>query len=122
MSDQFFHPARFPASSEVSVAETYSPTVGMNNVTHANDKILINFSADTSAASLQFYSIEPATPLRITLKRGEIMLLDTEAQADPTKGNRISVAIADGKSGEPIRLTIKTSDGKELIAAETRIK
>jgi len=122
MSDQFFHPARFPASSEVSVAETYSPTVGMSNVTHANDNILINFSADTSAANLQFYSIEPATPLRITLKRGEMMLLDTEAQADPAKGNRISAAIADGKSGERVQLTIKTSDGKELIAAETRIK
>jgi uncharacterized protein DUF5107 len=122
MSDQFFHPARFPASSEVSVTETYSPTVGMSNVTHANDKILVNFSADTSAASLQFLSIEPASPLRITLKRSETMLLDTDAQADPEKGNRISAAIPGGQSGETIRLIIRTADGKELIAAEARIK
>ena len=122
VSDQFFHPARFPASSEVSVAETYSPTVGMSNVTHANDNILVNLSADSSAANLQFFSIEPSTPLRITLKRGEMMLLDAAVQADPARGNRMTAAIADAKSGETIRLTIRTADGRELIAAETRIK
>ena len=53
---------------------------------------------------------------------GETMLRDTNAQADPEKGNRISAAISSGKSGETIRLTIRTADGKELIAAETEIK
>lgn len=122
VSDQFFHAASFPASSEVSVAETYSPTVGMSNVTHANEKILINLSAETSAVDLQFFSIEPAAPLRITLKRGETLLFDDGATSDPIKGNRISVAIPDAKTGEPIRLTIRSADGKELIAADTNIK
>ena len=122
VSDQFFHPARFAASGEVSVTETYSPTVGMSNVTHANEKILINLSAETSAANLQFFSIEPSTPLRISLKRGEMALFDASVQPDPLNGNRIAAAIADGKSGEPIRVTIRTADGKELIAAETTIK
>jgi hypothetical protein len=94
----------------------------MSNVTHANDKILVNLSADSSAANLQFYSVEPATPLRIALKRGEMMLLDAAAQADPARGNRITAAIPNGKSGETVRLTITTADGRELIAAETRIK
>jgi Domain of unknown function (DUF5107) len=122
MSDQFFHPARLPALGEVSVTETYSPTVGMSNVTHANDNVLVNLAADSSAASLQFFAIEPATLLRITLKRGEMMLLDAGAQADPARGNRVTAAIPDGKSGETIRLTITTADGRQLIAAETRIK
>ncbi len=42
VSDEFFHSAEFPARSEVSIPETYSPTVGMSNVTHANANILIN--------------------------------------------------------------------------------
>src|SRR5262249_56614077 len=65
VSDQFFHPAHFPASSEVSVAETYSPTVGMTNVTHANDKMLINLAPAASSAVLQFFIIEPSFPLRL---------------------------------------------------------
>jgi Domain of unknown function (DUF5107) len=122
VSDQFFHPARFPALSEVSVAETYTPTVGMSNVTHANEKILVNLSTEAASVNLQYFSVEPSTPLRITLKRGETVLYDAGAKADPINGNRISAAIPAGTSGEPIRLTIGTVDGKALIAAETRIK
>ena len=122
VSDQFFHPARFPASSEVSVAETWSPTVGMSSVTHANEKILINLSAEALSVNLQFFSIEPSAPLRISLKRGATVLFDDGVAPDPTNGNRISAPIPAGGSGEPIRLTIGTADGKELIAAETEIK
>jgi hypothetical protein len=122
VSDQFFHSASFPALSEVSIPETYSPTVGMSNVTHANENMLINFSADRASATLQFFSIQPATPLRVTLKRGDAILFDDAVTADPKSGNRISVAIPAGSSGEQVRLTIRTAEGKELIAAATGIK
>ena len=122
MSDQFFHPARFPASGEVSVTETYSPTVGMSDVTHASERMLVNLSASTAAAMLQFVSIEPDAALRVTLKRGETTLFDRDVKPDPASGNRLSAALADGKAGETIRLTIRTADGKELIAAETQTR
>jgi hypothetical protein len=122
VSDQFFHSASFPALSEVSVPETYSPTVGMSNVTHANENMLINLSADRASATLQFFSIQPATPLRVTLKRDDAILFDDAVTADPKNGNRISVAIPAGSSGEQVRLTIRTAEGKELIAAATGIK
>jgi len=122
VSDQFFHSASFLALSEVSIPETYSPTVGMSNVTHANENILINFSADRASATLQFFSIQPAAPLRVTLKRDDAILFDDAVTADPKNGNRISVAIPAGSSGEQVRLTIRTAEGKELIAAATGIK
>jgi len=122
VSDQFFHSAEFPALGEVSIPETYSPTVGMSNVTHANENILINFSAEASAVNLQFFPIEPATPLRVTLKRGDAVLFDEAVNADPKNGNRISAPIPAGGSGDQIGLTIRTAEGKELIAAETKIK
>ena len=122
VSDKFFHSANFPARGEVSIPETYSPTVGMSNVTHANENILVNLSADASGANLQFFSIEPATPLRVTLKRGDAVLFNDAVKADPKNGNRISATIPAGGSGEQVRLTIRTTEGKELIAAETKIK
>jgi hypothetical protein len=122
MSDQFFHSANFPAGGEVSIAEIYSPTVGMSNVTDANENILVNLSAEASGVKLQFFSIEPARPLRVTLKRGEAVLFDATVQADPKNGNRVAAALPAGGSGEPVRLTISTAEGKALIAAETRIK
>ena len=119
VSDQFFHSADFPARGEVWIPETYSPTVGMSNVTHANENILVNLSASASDVTLQFFSVEPATPLRVTLKRGDMALFDDIVKADPKNGNRISAAIPAGGSGEQVQLSIRTSEGKELIAAET---
>jgi Domain of unknown function (DUF5107) len=122
VSDQFFHSARLPARGIVSIPETYSPTIGMSNVTHANENILINLKAEGASVNLQFFSIEPATPLRVTLKHGDSVLFDDAVNADPKNGNRISATIPAGGSGEQVRLTIRTADGKELIAAETKIK
>jgi hypothetical protein len=122
VSDQFFHSAEFPALGEVSIAETYSPTVGMNNVTHANENILVNLSAKASGVNLQFFSIEPAAPLRVTLKRGDAVLFNDAVNADPKNGNRISATIPAGGTGEHMQLTIGTAEGNELIAAETKIK
>src|SRR5712672_337485 len=122
VSDQFFHRAQLPARSEVSFPETYSPTVGMRNVTHANGNMLVNLAAEASSVNLQFFSIEPATPLRVTLKRGDAVLFNDAVTADPKNGNRISATIPAGGSGEQVRLTITTAEGRELIAAETKIK
>jgi hypothetical protein len=122
VSDQFFHRAKLAARGEVSVTETYSPIVGMSNVTHANENILINLSAAASDVHFQFFSIEPATPLHVTLKRGDAILFNDAVKADPKNGNRVSATISAGGSGGPVRLTITTADGRELIAAETKIK
>jgi hypothetical protein len=122
VSDQFFHSAKFPALGEVSIAESYAPTVGMSNVTHANGNILVNLVAEGASATVQFFCIEPAKPLRVTLKRGDVVLFDDAVNADPKNGNRISVAIPAGGSGSRLRLTIRTAEGKELITAEAGIK
>jgi hypothetical protein len=122
VSDQFFHSARLSALSEISIPETYSPTVGMSNVTDANENILVNLVAEGARVNLQFFSIEPAPPLRVTLKRGDAVLFDAAVQADPKNGNHIAAAIPEGHSGEQIKLTVRTAEGKELIAAETKIK
>lgn len=122
VSDQFFHSAAFSAQGEVSIPETYSPTVGMSSVTHANENILINLLAEASSVNLQFFSIEPTAPLRVTLKRGDAVLFNDAVQPDPKNGNRIFAAIPAGSRGDRVQLTITTAEGKDLIAAETRIK
>jgi hypothetical protein len=122
VSDQFFHSADLPPLGEVSVPETYSPTVGMSNVTNANHDILVNLSAKETSVTIEFVSLEPATPLRVMLKRGDMVLFDDDVKADPKDGNHIAAAVPAGSSGDQVRLTIKSAEGKELITAEARIK
>jgi hypothetical protein len=121
VSDQFFHSATFPPMGEVTIPETYGPTVGMSNVTDANENILVNLSADGGSVNLQFVSLEPAAPLRVTLKQGEVILFDEAMAADPKNGNHVSAKIPAGGDSE-VRLTIATAEGRGLIAAETKVK
>jgi hypothetical protein len=121
VSDQFFHSATLPAQGDVSVAETYSPTVGMTNVTDASEDILVNLSADASRVNLQFFSIEPNAPLRVTLRRGDAMLFDEPVTPEAKNGNRISAPIPAGSSGD-VTLKIATADGRELISVITAMK
>jgi hypothetical protein len=121
VTDQFFHSATLPARGELSVRETYSPTVGMSNVTHANENILVNLSADASRVNLQFFSLQQDVPRRVTLHRGDTVLFDETITSDAKNGNRISTPIPAGSSGE-LKLTIATADGRELIAAAALIK
>ncbi len=109
------------ASGELSIPETYSPTVGMSDVTDANENILVNLSADASRVNLEFFSLEPATPLRVTLRRGDAVLFNETVTPDAKNGNRISAPIPAGSSGD-VKLTIATADGRELISATAAIK
>jgi hypothetical protein len=56
------------------------------------------------------------------LKRGDAVLFDRDVTADPKKGNRVAAKIPAGGSGDRVRLTIRTEQGKELIAAETKMQ
>ena len=85
VSDQFFHSASFPALGEVSIPETYSPTVGMSNVTHANENILINLSAEASGVNLQFFSIEPADAVARNVETRRRGIVQRRRESRPEK-------------------------------------
>ncbi|MBV9560327.1 MAG: DUF5107 domain-containing protein, partial [Bradyrhizobium sp.] len=122
VSDQFFHAASFPAHGEVSVMETYGPSVGLRNVTAANENVLVDLAAAAGGVDLEFFSFAPAEPLHVTLKRGEVVLFDDTVVADPGNGNRVSVAAPAGAGSDRIRLAITAADGRTVIAAETAMK
>jgi uncharacterized protein DUF5107 len=121
VTDQFFHGATLPARSEKVITEAYSPSVGMSNLTDANEDVLVNLSTKASRVSLEFFSLEPATPLRVTLHRGDTVLFDETVAPDPKNGNRLAADIPVNSSGN-VKLTIATADGRALIAATAAIK
>jgi hypothetical protein len=120
-SDQFFHGATLDALHELAMTETYSPTVGMNNVTDANRNILVNLSTEPSRVNLQFVSLQQDVPRRVTLKRGDAVLFDETVLPDAKNGNRISAPIPAGSSGD-VTLSIAGPGGGELISATATIK
>jgi len=49
-------------------------------------------------------------------------IIQRRGEADPKNGNRISATIPAGGSGEQVQLTMRTAEGREPIAAETKTK
>jgi hypothetical protein len=121
VSDRFFESAKFPAKSEVSIPETYSPTVGLTTVTHASERMLANFSAAGSKVSLQFFSMEPDAPVAVTITRGSTVLYNDRVKPDPSKGNSITAEIPADSTGERIQLSIKDSAGKDMLLADVKL-
>src|SRR5207247_3215648 len=80
-----------------------------------NENILINLSAEGSSVNLQVFSIEPAMPLHVTLKRGDAVLFDDGVQADPKNGNRISATIPASGSGRSEEHTSELQSRVELV-------
>ena len=49
VSREFWTRATFPADHRFTIEETYAPSVGLANVTHANEDVLVNLFVDESS-------------------------------------------------------------------------
>ncbi len=85
-SNQFFLNASMPARSFFNLDETYTPSVGMSNVTHANSDVLVNIEDD----GIDLYFITPDLAYRVTVSDGGETVFQQTMTPDPLNGNRIS--------------------------------
>ena len=89
-TNQFFHKMNFPANSTISVKETYSPSVAMENVTHANERVLLNLSDN----GLEYYFMDYDTFYNVViLKNGQEVhnsVIEPEALGGKISGNYAS--------------------------------
>ena len=122
VSDQFFHSASFPALGEVSIPETYSPTVGMSNVTHANENILINLAAEgcERESSVLQYRAGHAVARHVETRRRGIVRRRRQSRSEKRQSHCRGNSCR--RQRRQVQLTIATAAGKQLIAAETEIR
>ena len=86
VSNQFFFNATMPAESFFHLNETYSPSVGMNNVTHATPEVLIN----ATGSGVELYFMTPDDTYSVRLMDGNNTVFDQLVAPDPLNGNQIS--------------------------------
>jgi hypothetical protein len=117
VSSEFFKRTSIAANAEVRFEETYSPTVGLSNVTQASDKYLANFAADAGSATLQVFGIEPsqgALQVRITAD-GET-IYDEITTLDPAMTREIRAEMPAGT--KVIGYMLIGEDNAELLTGE----
>ena len=114
-SNEFFVPAQFAMNSEKHWKEIYFPTVGISNVTDANDEILADFKIINDTASLSFVASHPQNYLSVKLEitGGSITTLAEQTMLpDQLNGNRLVANLPENQSwsfNDSLKFTIKDS-------------
>lgn len=117
VTPEFFNRAVLAPNSEVVIEETYSPTLGLTNVTHANRDTLANFYADDSgAANLQLFSVQPEREIRAVIMANAEVISDVPFMLEPGIASEISVDIPEGS--EMVEFAIMGEDDIALLTGE----
>ena len=107
-TNRFFQKTNFPANSTFAVKETYSPSIGLENVTHANTKVLANLAAD--GVHLNF--MEPGSQYRVIISEDNQPRYYELVTPDPLRGNHFSTGF-----GAAINLIIENEQGEQIFSA-----
>ena len=105
-TNRFFQKKNFPANSSHSIMETYSPSVMLKNVTHANDKVLVDIAND----GVHINFMEPNQQYRVRLVDDGDVAFDDVVTPDTSAGNHIL-----GELSNRYQLDIFTMSGDEVF-------
>lgn len=116
-SNEFFAPAQIAMNSTKQWKEIYVPTIGLSNVTNANDEIIADFKVDSGkTVNLGFVTTRPKNhfdvSIGITGQNSQVLKTQTIIP-DPVNGNRIMTDLPANQTwskGDSLVCTITDSD------------
>jgi hypothetical protein len=116
---EFWQRAILPAGSHLEIQETYLPSVGLGNVTHANEAFLVNLSHDgASTLACQLFGAYPDQPVQLSMSLDGQVFNTTTVILVPDDGNDCSAEIPDWSPGSMIALRITGQDDALLFEGE----
>ncbi|HHT9138227.1 MAG TPA: DUF5107 domain-containing protein [Candidatus Wunengus sp. YC60] len=116
VTKEFWSRTIFPANHQFAIKETYSPSVGLTNVTHANENFLVNLYTDNSSiVNCQLFSINPDEPVNVSLFVDGTTIYNSTITPDPQNSIQISVKIPANISKGSIKFVVKDTDGTALF-------
>ncbi len=117
VTPEFFTRTSFAASSDVKINETYSPTVGLTQVTQASRDYLADFYTDDAGnADLQVFSVEPGKSIQAIISADLQDISTTPITFDPMKASTVTVKIPDG--AKLLHFTLKSDNGTSLLGGD----
>ncbi len=100
-SNEFFVPAQFAMNSEKKWKEIYVPSVGLTNVTNANDEIIADFKMKGDTVNLEFVTTNPGNNFNVKIEitgQNPQILTTQKILPDPVNGNLLSVNLPENQS------------------------
>jgi hypothetical protein len=116
---EFWQRTEFPARGRLVIPETYGPSVGLSNVTHASVDFLINFSAKNNAeVQCQLFGLNPDQAVQVALELDGTPLSSRKISLDPAHASDCSAQALEMTSGKLLKLMIRNQLGELLFEAD----
>ncbi|MGD2077579.1 MAG: DUF5107 domain-containing protein [Chloroflexota bacterium] len=114
---EFWQRTELAPHERLEIEETYSPSVGLESVTHANDDFLVNL-APTGQTDIgcQLFALHPEQTVVISMAVDGADFYQETVSLDPARGNDCSTMIPDTLTGQT--LTLRVTDEKGAILFE----
>lgn len=125
-SSEFFEAAEIDMNIVKEWKEVYVPTIGLTNVTNANNEIIANFKIDdANNVSLEFVTTNPGNELdvsvEITGQYPETLISET-ILPDPINGNNVTTSLPVNNSwGDNDSLVCTISDSENSVSLASSI-
>ena len=113
---EFWQRSELPANDQLVIEETYSPSVGLANVTHANSDFLVNLTpVNSSTIECQLFGLYPEQSVDLLMDVDGEDFYENTVIVDPESGNSCSTEIPDTISGDLLNLLVKSETGALLF-------
>ncbi len=112
---EFWQRAALPAQGQLVIEATYSPSIGLADVTHASGAFLVDLApVDRQTIACRLFGLYPDQTVRLTMDVDGVEFYETEISVDPDNGNSCAAEIPDTISGDTLNLAI-TSESDVLL-------
>jgi hypothetical protein len=119
---QFYEKTYLTGAGELTISETYAPSVGLTSVTHANPSFLVNLDvARSSVANVQMFGMVPGETVDVRLTLDGAPLYGGSITLDPLVGNTFSAPLPGNATSGTVALSIRDQAGAELFAGSAAI-
>ena len=116
---EFWQRASFPANDHAQFTEIYSPSVGLSNVTHANENFLVHLTnTGHSSVECQLFGMFPDQTVEISMQLDGQEFSRAEEMLDSKNGIDCSKQIPDSPTGSVLKLVIESQNGDLLFEGE----
>ncbi len=114
LTREFFTPTKIGPGEVIRIDETYAPTVGLENVTHANRDVLVDLSVADGQVTADVFGLHPGQSVSALLTLAGQAIYEGEIAFDPGGAASLGAGIPDGGTGA-LRLELTDTAGSLLF-------
>lgn len=119
---EFWQRTELSPESEVGLQETYAPSVGLSNVTHANRDFLVNIAIEEGRmVTCQIFGLNPNKTATVVLSLDDTVFFEDSITLSPELGNEFSTVLPNDVSEGLVRLLIQDDAGNELFSGSVTV-